>query len=40
MVILKKMKAKLEDLSGFLKENNRKIIRFPTIGGKMESIII
>jgi len=32
MGFLKKMKAKLEDLKGFLKENKSKI------GGRMESI--
>ena len=32
------MKAKLEDLNGFLKENKSKIGGFPPIGGRMESM--
>ena len=33
MGFLKKMKAKLEDLNGFLKE------KFPPIGGRLESML-
>ena len=36
MGFLKKMKAKQEDLNGFLKENKSKIEGFPPIGGRME----
>ena len=39
MGFLKKMKAKLEDLNGFLKENKSKIRGFPPIRGRMESMI-
>ena len=38
MGFLKKMKAKLEDLNGFLKENKSKIGGFPPIRGRMESM--
>ena len=38
MGFLKKMKAKLEDLNGFLKENKSKIRGFPPIRGRMESM--
>ena len=37
MGFLKKMKAKLEDLNGFFKENKSKIGGFPPIGGRMET---
>ena len=40
MGFLKKMKAKLEDLNGFLKENKSKIRGFPPIRGRMESMYI
>ena len=39
MGFLKIMKAKLEDLNGFLKENKRKIGGFPPIRGRMESML-
>ena len=38
MGFLKKMKAKLEDLNGFLKENKCKIGGFPPSRGRMESM--
>ena len=38
MGFLKKMKAKLEDLNGFLKDNKSKIGGFPSIRGRMESM--
>ena len=40
MGLLKKMKAKLEDLYGFLKENKSKIRGFPPIRGRMEIMIL
>jgi len=40
MGFLKKIKAKLEDLNGFLKENKSKIGGFPPIRGRMESMNI
>jgi len=40
MGFLEKMKAKLEDLNGFLKENKSKIGGFPPIRGRMESLLI
>ena len=39
MDFFKKMKAKLENLNGFLKENESKIEGFPPIGGRMESML-
>ena len=38
MGFLKKIKAKLEDLNGFLKENKSKIEGYPPIRGRMESM--
>ena len=38
MGFLKKMKAKLEDLNGFLKGYQSKIGGFPPIGERMESM--
>ena len=38
MGFLKKIKAKLEDLNGFLKENKSKLGGFPPIGERMESM--
>ena len=40
MGFLKKMKAKLEDFNGFLKENISKIRGFPPIRGRMASMNI
>ena len=40
MSFLKKMKANLEDLNGFLKENKSKIGGFPPIRGRMESMFL
>ena len=40
MGFLKQLKAKLEDLKGFLKDNKSKIGGFPPIRGRMESMII
>ena len=39
MGFLKKMKAKLEDLNEFLKENKSKIGGIPPIVGRLESMI-
>ena len=39
MSFLKKMRAKLEDLNGFLKENKSKIGGFPQFGGRIERMI-
>ena len=40
MGFLKKMKAKQEDLNGFLKENKSKIGGFPPMGLRMKSMTI
>ena len=39
MDFVKKMKAKLEDLNEFVKENKSKTVGFPPIGGRMESMV-